>query len=90
MDTAQAPQLMGLLPMVLVFIVFYFMVIMPHKKQQKEHKQMLNDLKQHDKVITSGGMHGVIVNVVDDIVTLKIDDNTKIKIDKAAINSKVS
>ena len=89
METAQAPQFMSLLPMVMVFFIFYFIVIAPHKKQQKETQKMVEALQKNDKVITVGGLHGTVVSVQDKTVVLRVDDNARIKVDKNAINSKV-
>lgn len=90
MEAAQAPQFMNLLPMVLVFVIFYFVVIGPQKKQQKTHQAMLDAIEKNDKVITAGGIHGVVVNVSDKTFTIRVDDNVKIKIDKSAVNTKVA
>jgi len=90
-DAVQAPQvqqspLMGLAPVALIFVVFYFLLIRPQKKQQQQHVKMLSELKKNDEVVTSGGIHGTIVNLQDDIVVLRIDDNTRMKIQKASIS----
>lgn len=75
-----------LAPILLIFVVFYFLLIKPQKKAQQEHKKMLSELKKNDEVITSGGIHGVIANVKDASVTLKVDDNVKIEVQKSAIS----
>ncbi|MBU1084541.1 MAG: preprotein translocase subunit YajC [Candidatus Omnitrophota bacterium] len=84
-DQTAANPVMGLMPIVLIFVVFYFLLIKPQKKQQKEHAGMLEQLKKNDDVVTSGGIYGTIVNIQDDIITLRVDDNTRIKIQKNAI-----
>ena len=78
--------LMNLLPVILIFIVFYFLLIRPQKKTQDEHKKMVAGLKKNDEVITAGGIHGTIMNVKDNTVTLKVDDNVKIEIQKSAVS----
>ena len=88
---SSAPQggpspLMNLLPIVLIFVIFYFLLIKPQKKQQQEHKKMIEELKKNDEVITSGGIHGTIVNIQDDVVTLRVDDNTRIKIQRNSVS----
>jgi preprotein translocase subunit YajC len=88
---AQAPQaqqspLISLMPIFLIFIVFYFLLIRPQKKTQKEHAKMIENLQKNDEVITSGGMHGTIVNIQDDVVTLRVDDNARIKVQKSSIS----
>lgn len=82
----QASPLMSLMPIALIFIIFYFLLIRPQKKQQQEHAVMLSGLKKNDDVVTSGGIHGTIVNIQEDVVTLRVDDNTRIKIQKSAVS----
>ena len=79
--------LVNLLPIILIFIVFYFLLIRPQKKQQDEHKKMIASLKKNDEVITAGGIHGTIVNVKENTVTLKVDDNVKVEVQKHSISS---
>lgn len=83
----QVNPIMNLLPIILIFIVFYFLLIRPQKKAQDDHKKMVASLKKNDEVITSGGIHGTIANVKDVTVTLKVDDNVKIEIQKNCITS---
>lgn len=82
---AQQSPLMGLAPVALIFVVFYFLLIKPQKKQQQEHAKMLSELKKNDEVVTSGGIYGTIVNLQDDIVVLRVDENTRIKVQKSAV-----
>ena len=84
MNAMQA-QVMNLLPIILIFVVFYFLLIRPQKKAQEDHKKLLAALKKNDEVVTSGGIHGVIVSVKDTSVMLKVDDNVKIEVQKASI-----
>ena len=79
--------LINLLPIILIFVVFYFLLIRPQKKQQDEHRKMIASLKKNDEVITSGGIHGTIVNVKEHTVTLKVDDNVKVEVQKNSIAS---
>ena len=90
MEGAQAPQFLSMLPMILVFVIFYFVVIAPHKKQQKETEKMVDSLQKNDKVITAGGVHGTIVNVQEKTVVVRIDDETRIKVEKNAISTKIA
>jgi len=76
---------MNLMPVILIFIIFYFLLIRPQKKAQEEHKKMLAALKKNDEVVTSGGIHGVIVNVKDSTVMMRVDDNVKIEVQKNSI-----
>lgn len=75
----------SLLPLILIFVIFYFLLIRPQQKKAKEHKQMLDNLKRGDKVITVGGLYGLVEAVTDTTVTLKIAENTKVKVAKAYI-----
>lgn len=75
----------SLLPLILIIVVFYFLLIRPQQKRAKEHRQMLENLKRGDKVITIGGLYGVIEAVNPNTVILKIADNVKIKVSKQSI-----
>ena len=79
--------LMSFLPIILIFVVFYFLLIRPQKKTQEDHKKMIAALKKNDEVVTAGGIHGTIANVKDATVTLKVDDNVKIEVQKSSIAS---
>ncbi len=82
----QQSSLISLLPILLIFVIFYFILIKPQKKAQAEHAKMLETLKKNDEVVTSGGIMGTITNVQNDIITLRVDDNTKLKIQKGFIS----
>jgi len=84
---APASPLMNLMPIVLIFIVFYFLLIRPQKKTQDEHKKMIAGLKKNDEVITAGGIHGTIMNVKENTITLKIDDEVKVEVQKTSVSS---
>lgn len=71
----------------LVFAIFYFLIIRPQNKRQKETKQMLAAIKKGDRVVTIGGIRGTIFSVKDDVVVLKVDDNAKLQFSKSAISS---
>jgi preprotein translocase subunit YajC len=71
----------------LVFLIFYFLIIRPQNKRQKETKAMLERLKKGDRVATIGGIRGTITALKDDTVVLKVDDNTKIQFSRSAISS---
>ncbi len=72
-------------PFVFIILIFYFLVIRPQQRRQKEHRRLLQDLKTGDKVITSSGIHGLISNVKEKTVILKVADNVKIEFDKASV-----
>ncbi len=73
------------LPLILIFVVFYFLLIRPQQKQAKLHKQFLNDLKSGDKVITKGGIFGTITGLTDTAITLEVAKDMKIKVTRDAI-----
>jgi preprotein translocase subunit YajC len=77
-----ADQMMLLL---VLFAIMYFVVIRPQQKQQKEYKQMLDGLKKNDQVVTAGGVHGTIVNMKDKTFVIRVDDDTRLEIDKTAV-----
>ena len=73
------------LPLILIFVVFYFLLIRPQQKQAKQHQAFLNDLKKGNKVITKGGVYGEIIGLTDAVLTLEIAENTRIKVAREAI-----
>jgi preprotein translocase subunit YajC len=84
-----ASQWMGLMPLVLLFVVFYFLLIRPQQKRSKEQKKFIENLKKGDKVVTSGGLYGTITGITDDTVTLEIADKIRVKVLKGAIANTV-
>lgn len=81
-------SLMGsMIPFLLIIVIFYFFLIRPQNKKQKETEKMLKALKKGDKVITIGGIHGVISSVKDNTVVVKVDDNCKIEFNRSAIST---
>jgi len=77
--------IVNLVPLVLIFVIFYFLLIRPQKKKEKEQKNMLSNLNKNDEVVTTGGIHGTIVNVKEKTVTLRIDDNVKLELEKNCV-----
>lgn len=78
-----------LLPMVVIFAIFYFLLIRPQTKRQREHEDMLKKLEKGDRVVTSGGTHGVVVGVTDDVLTLEIGaagQKIRVKQDRSRID----
>jgi len=83
-----ASPLSGILvPFLCIGIIFYFLIIRPQSKKQKEQAAMVSSLKSGDKVVTSGGIHGILLGVKDTTVTVKIADNVKIEVDKSAVTA---
>jgi preprotein translocase subunit YajC len=76
-----------LVMMALIFVIFYFLLIRPQSKRAKEHKTMLENVKKGDKILTSGGIHGVIEGVDSDTLTVKISENVKIKLSRSGVAS---
>ncbi len=88
--TEAAPQgnaLMQFLPLIFIFVIFYFLLIRPQQKKQKDHASLVASVKTGDKVVTTAGIHGMITNVSDSTVTVKVADNVKIEFDKASVVS---
>ena len=85
-DSAANP-LVQLIPFAIMGVIFYFIVFQPEKKRQAEHKAKLSKLQKNDQVVTSGGIHGTIVNVKTDTVIVRVDDNVKLEVDREAITS---
>lgn len=75
---------------VAIFAVFYFIVIRPQRREQKDHEQRLQRLKKGDKVITAGGIHGTVTGTNDKIISLRIAKNTEIDVNRASISTVVS
>ncbi len=82
---AVAGSVIGILPMIILLVVFWFLVYVPQKKQQKQRNEMLASLKKGDKIITIGGVHGEIVDFDDEDVKLRVADKVEIKFSKSAI-----
>ena len=79
-SAGQASGFTALLPMIIIFAIFYFLLIRPQQKKAKEHRSMIDSLKQGDRVITSGGIFGKVTNVNDpETVTLEIADRVRVK-----------
>lgn len=79
--------MMNFVPLILMFAIFYFLLIRPQQKKAKEHRMMIEALKVGDNVKTAGGMHGKIVSLEDQVITLEIATGVKIKIDKPFVTA---
>ncbi|HHW20767.1 preprotein translocase subunit YajC [Thermodesulfovibrio thiophilus] len=75
----------SLLPLILIIVIFYFLLIRPQQKRAKQHRQMLDNIKRGDKVITVGGVYGVVESVNPNTVVVKIAENVKVKLSKQSI-----
>jgi len=83
--SGQSNALVTFLPLLLVFVVFYFFMIRPQMKKQKEMTNYRNSLKKGDKVVTTGGIYGKIYEVKDNYVMLEVGGDLKLKVDKSAL-----
>ncbi|MHB9155164.1 MAG: preprotein translocase subunit YajC [Endomicrobiales bacterium] len=84
----QAPNpLGGFLPLIVIFVIFYFFLIRPQQKKAKEHQKMLNALKKDDKILTAGGIYGSVTGVKGEIIEVKIAEGVKVNVAKSAISA---
>jgi preprotein translocase subunit YajC len=80
-------QFQGMIPLIFMFAIFYFLLIRPQQKKAKEHRALLDALKKGDMVVTAGGMHGKVTALDDQVVTLEIASGVNVKINKGFIAS---
>ena len=78
-------QINMLIPFIAMFAIFYFLLIRPQQKKQRDLRQMLQNLKRGDRVVTSGGIYGTIVKIRNDIIHLEIADQVRIRVNKSSI-----
>lgn len=78
--------IVSFVPLILIFVVFYFLIFRPQKQKQSEHQNMVANLKKNDEIITVGGMHGTIVNIKDTTFVVRVDENVKIEIEKSSVS----
>ena len=79
---------LGFAPLIFIFAIFYFLLIMPQQRRQKKWQEMLSQLKTGDKVVTSGGLHGTIVSIKDDFVQLRVPpDNLRLEVSRGSVLS---
>ncbi len=82
-------QLAQFLPIILLFAIFYFLIIRPQQKAQKEHKAMLESLKKGDKIVTNGGLIAEIVKPEEDFIKIKLNDETVVKLERNSVARKI-
>jgi len=81
----------GFLPIILMIVVFYLLLIRPQQKKEKDRRKMIAALQNGDKVLTAGGIYGVVSSIKnDDIIVLKISDSSKVEVARSAIQAKVT
>jgi len=81
----QGSQIWSFLPIILIFVIFYFLLIRPQQKQKKEHQNLLSNLKVGDNVLTTGGIYGRITGIKDDKLTVEISDKVRVKVSRGHI-----
>ena len=84
-DAAQPGGLMSFLPLIIIFVIFYFLLIRPQMKRAKEHKKLVSELSNGDEVVTNGGLLGRITNVGESFVTVELAENVQIKVQRHAV-----
>ncbi len=80
----------SLVPLILMFVIFYFLLIRPQQKKAKEHREMVANLKKGDRIMTNGGLHGQIVGLDDQTLSLEISDKVKVKLNRGYVASLLS
>ena len=85
MQAAPNAGIFNFIPLIFIFIIFYFLIIRPQQKKQKEHKGMVAGLKKNDEIVTTGGIFGTVINIKEKTFVVRVDENTKIEIEKNAI-----
>ncbi len=83
-------QMLSFLPLVLIFVVFYFLLIRPQQKKAKQHQEMLGKLKKNDEVMTSGGIYGRVISLADNVVTLEVAPNVRIRVNRPQISTVIT
>ena len=79
----------GFIPLILMFVIFYFLLIRPQQKRSKEHRQMVSSLKKGDRIVTSGGIHGRITGLDDTTLTVEIADKVRVKVARGNVSTMV-
>lgn len=86
MPQQPVPNPMGMLfPVLMMFLIFYVLVFRPQAKARKAHEQMVKNLKKHDEVVAAGGLFGTIVNIKPDAITLRVDENVRVDVEKSSV-----
>ena len=79
----------GFIPLILMFVIFYFLLIRPQQKKTKEHREMISNLKKGDRIITSGGLHGRITGLDESTLTVEIADKVRVKVARGNVGARV-
>ena len=81
-------SILGFLPIILIFAVLYFLMILPQQRRQKKHQQMLNEIKRGDRIVLSAGIHGIVTNVREQTLLVKVAEATELEVDKGSVSYK--
>ncbi len=81
----EPPAVLSFFPIILMFLIFYFILIRPQRKRQSEHDKMIQNLKKNDEVVTGGGLHGTVVGLKEKSVLLRIAEDVKVEVERNAI-----
>ena len=76
-------------PLIIMFVIFYFLLIRPQQKKTKQHREMVNSLKPGDRVVTGGGIHGRVTAISDTVLTVEIADKVRVKVNRANVSAVV-
>jgi preprotein translocase subunit YajC len=79
----------GFIPLILMFVIFYFLLIRPQQKKNKDHRAMVANLKKGDRIVTSGGLHGRITGLDEATITLEIADKVRVKVSRGNVGGKL-
>ena len=86
----QPSVLASLLPLIILFVIFYFLVILPQQRQAKKHKEMVESLKKGDKIVTTGGIIGEVLRNEPDFLVVRISKDVEVRVDKSAVARKLN
>jgi len=81
-------SILGFLPIILIFAVLYFLMILPQQRRQKKHQQMIEQIKRGDRVVLSAGIHGIVTTVRDQTFLVKVAEGAEVEVDKSAVSYK--
>ena len=73
------------IPLILMFAIFYFLLIRPQQRKAKQHRELIASIRKGDKVVSSGGLHGVVTGLADDVVTMEIAPKIRVKVSRGSI-----
>ena len=90
MNPASEPSpFLQFVPLIFLFVVFYFLLIRPQQKKQKDHATMLSKLEKNDEIVTAGGVHATVISVGEKTAIIRIADNVRVEIEKSAVSQVV-